>query len=30
VRTFIMKDLLAAAVSRESGQDDEEMDWIAE
>lgn len=27
---FIMKDLLAAAVSRESGMDDEELDWVAE
>ena len=28
--TFIMKDLLASAVSRESAQDDFEMDWEAE
>lgn len=28
--TFILKDLLAAAVSRESARDEEEMDWDAD
>jgi hypothetical protein len=28
--TFIMKDLLGSAVSREAGQDDDEMDWVAD
>lgn len=28
--TFIMRDLLSAAVAREAGHDDDEMDWVAE
>lgn len=28
--TFIMRDLLAAAIAREAGHDDSEMDWEAE
>lgn len=28
--TFILKDLLASAVAREAGQDDDEMDWVAD
>jgi len=28
--TFIMRDLLAIAISREAGHDDDEMDWVSE